>query len=171
MRTGIVLGCFIPLHAGHMSLIARALAENDMTVIAVCGRDSDRGRDYIPFRDRIRLMTEKYACGRVKVVAVDDDKIGMDGSFSVSNWERWCTECFDQAGLNPYDKSNTYTWYTGEPSYAEKIKQIYNDHKMRLVDRQLIPISGTGIRDNTDGYRDRIAPEFIDYLKKKGKIS
>lgn len=47
MKIGITFGCFIPLHVGHMAMIERSVRENDRTIIAVCGYDDDRGKDFI----------------------------------------------------------------------------------------------------------------------------
>ncbi|MBP3824563.1 MAG: adenylyltransferase/cytidyltransferase family protein, partial [Butyrivibrio sp.] len=49
---GIVFGCFIPFHKGHESLVKRALDENDRMIIAVCGYQEDRGKDFLPFTVR-----------------------------------------------------------------------------------------------------------------------
>ena len=72
-KIGIVFGCFIPLHKGHKRLINDAVRENDTVIIAVCGYDDDRGRDFIPFSDRYELMCEKYKDDdKIRVVKVDD---------------------------------------------------------------------------------------------------
>ena len=59
-KIGIVFGCFIPLHKGHESLIERALAENDRMIIAVCGYQQDRGKDFLPFTMRYKLVKEIF---------------------------------------------------------------------------------------------------------------
>ena len=56
MKIGIVFGCFIPLHQGHLSLINKAIQENDKVIIGVCGFDDDRGKDFISFKTRIELI-------------------------------------------------------------------------------------------------------------------
>jgi len=168
MRIGIAFGCFIPLHTGHMSLIDMALKENDRVVIGVCGYRADRGRDFIPFADRIALITRKYSSDRVTVVAIDDEKLGLDGTFTLSNWERWGGELFANAGLDPFSKADRYTWYTGEPSYREKLGKIYEGHEFRLIDRTVNTISGTQVRENPSAHAGDIAPEFLEYLTKKG---
>ena len=168
MRIGIVFGCFIPLHKGHISLIERALQENDKVIVAVCGKETDRGQDFIPFSDRITLIKRKYHSGKYIISMVDDEKLKLDGSFSYNNWVLWCTELFANAGIDPYDNTNYFTWYTGEPSYKEVLNKIYENHEVCLIDRSIITISGTKIRENPMAYKDYIAPEFFDYLKKKG---
>ena len=58
-KVGVVFGCFIPLQKGHLSLIDKAL-KNDKVIIGVCGYDLDRGKDFIPFKDRIELIKEIF---------------------------------------------------------------------------------------------------------------
>ena len=168
MKIGIVFGCFIPLHTGHMSLINRSCTDNDLTIIAVCGKDNDRGKDFIPFQHRIKLMGVAYYSRNVKIVALDDEKLGMDGSFSRDNWVKWSNELFRQAELDPNNSDNSYTWYTGEPSYEEKLSSIYPDHTFVIVDRSENTISGTQIRSNPRQYWDQIELTFKIYLTKKG---
>lgn len=171
MKIGIVFGCFIPLHTGHMELIKRALTENDQVIIAVCGKDTDRGKDFIPFRDRINLIKRIYFFSIFHIVAIDDEKIGMDGTFTRANWVIWSNELFTQAGFEPSSSYIEYTWYTGEPSYREKLGSIYPNHKIVIIDRAENTISGTKIRENPTKYKDSIHPRFVEYLKQKGIIS
>lgn len=163
---GIMFGCFIPLHSGHMSLIKQAISENDRVIIGVCGSDFDRGKDFIPFFKRIELMEQIYP--QCIVVPVDDKKIGMDGSFSLYNWRVWCDELFTQAKVDP--KKHNFTWYTGEPSYVEKLSQIYPLHHFKLADRSNLQISGTMIRKNPKKYEGYINDIFCKYLKSEGLI-
>lgn len=160
---GIIFGCFIPLHSGHEKLIRHSRNHHEHTIVAVCGRDGDRGQDFIPFRDRIKLIREIFKNARdVIVVCVDDDKIGMDGTFSLHNWDIWCRELLNNAGLSGKEE---ITWYMGEPSYAEKIKQLYPNHKIIVADRNENPISGTKIRGNLQKYRSDVNARFQEYLK------
>lgn len=167
MNIGITFGCFIPLHKGHLSMIDRSLKENHLTIIGVCGFDNDRGKDFISFRKRIQLMKMLYAKENVKVVVIDDKKIGLDGTFTLENWRWWCTELFVNAGINPYVKTNNITWYSGELSYFSKIRCLYPKHIFELLDRENIDISGTEIRKNPKKYEDMIHPLFREYLYEK----
>ena len=168
MKIGIVFGCFIPMHTGHISLITKSYNDNDLTIIAVCGKDDDRGKDFISFNDRCLLTKVRYSKDPFKVVVLDDDKLGMDGSFSRDNWVKWSEELFKRAALEPNDSANTYTWYTGEPSYQEKLSSIYPNHTFVIVDRSEDTISGTQIRQNPRKYWNQIAPQFRAYLSSKG---
>ena len=168
-KIGIVFGCFIPLHKGHESLIERALAENDRMIIAVCGYQQDRGKDFLPFTMRYKLVKEIFRDNpRVIVGLIDDKKIGLDGTFTHENWVAWGKELFYSAGIEP--DSAEFTWYTGEPPYVEKLQPIYPDHKFVLVDRTVIKASGTQIRNNPQVHLGDINFVFEQYLRKTGKL-
>lgn len=165
---GIVLGCFIPLHEGHKVLIHRALTECDEVLIVVCGYDDDRGKDFIPYKDRIKLMKQIYNhkdYPNVTVTSVDDKKIGLTGKFDLESWKLWCEEMWIQSGWQP--NGDEYTWYLGEQSYVDHISKLYPKHHFYLADRTCIPISGTIIRENPRIYDNMIDPIFYLYLSSK----
>ena len=165
MKVGIVFGCFIPLHQGHEYLIDCALKENDALIIGVCGKDTDRGQDFIPFRDRIKLMKKIYNQPNITISVVDDAKLQLDGTFTYDNWCKWSNELFTNANYNPNE--NQYTWYMGEPSYYEKLKLIFPNHKIKVFDRNVNPLSGTKIRENLTEYTNSINKTFLEYIKNK----
>ena len=164
MKIGIVFGCFIPLHQGHLSLINKAIQENDKVIIGVCGFDDDRGKDFISFKTRIELIKTKYKDNpNITVVSVDDKNIGLTGKFDISSWKIWSNELFHNANI----QSNTehITWYTGEQSYVDKLQEIYPKHNFCLVNRNKINISGTKIRENPTKYKEYIDKDFYTYLR------
>ena len=159
---GIVFGCFIPLHKGHLRLIDKALSECDKVVIAVCGYEDDRGKDFIPFHMREYLMRQKYKYyPKVKLVYINDKKIGLTGKFDAPAWQTWCNEIIRQAEIKPDDLC---TWYTGDSLYVDSIKQACPNHTVIFVDRNEEPISGTEIRTNFRKYKNYIDPDFYQYL-------
>lgn len=165
-KIGITFGCFIPLHKGHISMIDLSLKDNDITVIGVCGYDEDRGENFIPYRKRCELVTEIYKNNKnVKVVYVDDKKLGLDGTFTLENWTSWCNEIFQNSEINPQNNDYDITWYFGEDSYFDKISKLYPTHHFCLLNRDEIKISGTEIRKNVEKYADFIHPRFLKYLK------
>lgn len=165
MKVGIVFGCFIPLHQGHEYLINCALKENEALIIGVCGKDTDRGQNFIPFRDRIKLMKKIYNQPNITISVVDDAKLQLDGTFTYDNWCKWSNELFTNANYNPNE--NQYTWYMGEPSYYEKLKLIFPNHKIKVFNRNVNPLSGTKIRENLTEYTNSINTTFLDYIKNK----
>jgi len=166
---GIVFGCFIPMHKGHESLIKRALLENDRLILAVCGYQADRGKDFLDFATRFKIVTEMFQDDpRVIVVKIDDKKLGLDGTFTHENWVLWGNELFEQAGISP--DSAQFNWYTGEPSYIDKLGKIYPDHTFNLVDRAVIRVSGTEIRNNPTIHADDINEAFRNYLEETGML-
>ena len=166
---GIVFGCFIPMHKGHESLIKRALSENDRLILAVCGYQTDRGKDFLDFSTRFRIVTDMFKDDdSVIVVKIDDKKLGLDGTFTHENWVLWGNELFEQANIPP--DSAHFNWYTGESSYVDKLGAIYPDHTFNLVDRTVIRVSGTQIRNNPTVFSDDINEDFRRYLQQSGKL-
>lgn len=165
-RVGIAFGCFIPFHAGHQRMIDVALNENDKLLLGVCGKDTDRGQAYIPFKDRQKLIREKFGDDPdITISVVDDDKIGLTGKFDVEAWKTWADEFFINAKANPYDPNIQYTWYTADARYIQVLQQIFPLHRFVQLERN--EISGTKIRGETNRYRYMIDPLFAEYLKEK----
>lgn len=169
MRIGITFGCFIPLHEGHTRMLDIASKENDLLIIGVCGYDNDRGKDFIPFRERFKLMYNLYDYNsKIIVVPIDDKKLGLDGTFTLDNWRLWCNELFQNANINP-ESNNKFIWYSGEKSYLSKLSTLYYPkHEFILLDRSIKAVSGTMIRNNPEQYKRFIHPIFREYLYRNG---
>jgi hypothetical protein len=112
-------------------------------------------------------MRQKYQNDNIVVVPIDDEKLKLDGTFTHDNWVKWGNELFQNANIDPFDPNVEFTWYTGEPSYKEKLGNIYQKHKIVLIDRNINTVSGTKIRNNPKLYKDEIAPEFLEYINWK----
>lgn len=159
------------LAQGHMSIIQQAESENDRVILGVTGYDMDRGRDFIPYLRRVLLMRAVYeGCPKITLSEVDDRSIGLTGTFSLSAWEAWCEELFYNAGFLPDGPHCEYHWYIGERNYIEKIQALYPDHQFHLMDRTVIPVSGTAIRENPGDYWEYIHPVFQQYLTQNGHV-
>lgn len=172
-HVGITFGCYIPLHKGHQLLIDAAWNENIAVIIAVCGSSHDRGKNFIPFEDRIKLIRYKYGGPKVTIVTLDDDALGMDGTFTLHNWKVWSNELFRQANRNKDDPNTLYTWYVGEKAYADKLTEAHPNHEVKIINRSIGDygdLSGTNIRKNSTEYKYYIDPIFKAYLL-GGKIA
>jgi len=163
---GIVFGCFIPLHRGHMTLINKALSECDKVIIGICGSDEDRGKDFIPFKHRIDLMKKAYNTDNITIVSIDDKKLGLTGKFDRPSWEIWSKELFTNANVDP---NSDIRWYMGEQPYADRLSEIYPNHEFTVLDRTKGIISGTAIRNaiNLKDFSSVIHPVFYEYLRLK----
>lgn len=168
MKLGIAFGCFIPLHSGHVKMIEECISNNDLSIIAVCGYNDDRGKDFIPFLDRYHLIMQKYANSGVIIVMIDDKKIGLHGAFDKEAWTIWGKELFRQANIEPCQ--HIVTWYTGETAYAARLLEVYPKHRIQILSRSDINISGSMIRENPSKYKDYIDPIFAKYLERKNLL-
>ena len=138
MKVGIVFGCFIPMHKGHQYMIETALRENDRVALGICGYDADRGKDFIPFKDRQTIIKDKYANdNRFLLSVVDDKKIGLEGKFDENAWRIWGAEFFKNAHLDPNDSDIVFTWYTGEQRYIDELQKVYPNHIFVLLNRNI----------------------------------
>lgn len=164
-KVGLVFGCFIPMHKGHLYMIDKALEENDRIVLGVCGFDDDRGKDFIPFKVRQELLTSKYRYNdKVTLSIVDDKKIGLEGKFDENAWRIWGKEFFTNANVDPDDANIEFTWYTGEQRYIDEIQKVYPKHTFVLLDRGINTISGTAIRNDLKHNLTQIDPVFLRYI-------
>ena len=162
-KIGIVFGCFIPMHKGHLKLIDRALKENDHLLLGICGYDEDRGKGFLSFKERQMLIRDKFKDNpRVTLSVVDDKKIGLTGKFDKKAWEDWSTEFFTNAGVDPYDEDIEFTWYTGDPSYMTVLEDVFPAHSFVLIARD--GMSGTKIRINLEENESDVDPLFLEYI-------
>jgi len=167
MKIGIVFGCFIPMHLGHVNMINRAQEENEKVILGICGFKNDRGKDFLPFNIRQKLIKEKFETNNNIILSVvDDKKIGLEGKFDEMGWKIWSDEFFKNANIDPYNENDIFTWYTGEQRYIDEIKKTFPNHKFTLLDRNDINISGTQIRTNFEDNKQYIEETFLDYLER-----
>ena len=155
-KIGIVLGCFCPLHQGHLDLIMRAKKENDLCYIIVCGYEGDRGGNLLPLEKRYRYVCQEFANDEnIKVIKVNDTELGIDESYSLSNWYLWLEDVNKKMGG---DFSHQRIWYVAEKEYKSSLNQC--GEEVVYVDRKNNLISGTKIRENPVKYWNKIAPTF-----------
>ena len=157
MRIGMALGCFAPLHKGHMDLIMRAKKENDMCYVIVCGYDGDKGEPLLPLSKRYRYVKETFKNDPlVKVIYINDTELGIDQSMSFSNWEKWLNQVYRK--MDAKDAAKKKLWYVGELGYMKCLHNL--DEDCIYVNRKELPISATMIRNNPLKYWDYISPVF-----------
>lgn len=183
MKIGITFGGYCPMHQGHLDLIMKAKKENDICYVVVCGYDNEprANETGLTLNRRFSLVKQMFKDDeQIRVLQVNDTKLGIDESMSESNWDIWLNCVQDQiekietlerlAGFRNFE----YTWYVGEESYVkslEKRKYIPGEmktfpciDKVVYVDRGINPISATLIRENPIKYWNKIAWAFRPYF-------
>jgi HTH-type transcriptional regulator, transcriptional repressor of NAD biosynthesis genes len=82
MSNGIVIGRFMPLHAGHVALIRTALALVDHLTIMICAMPGDTPDGV----SRLRWMMEMFPATRIVVAPAPSPHAAPDGAEARAEW-------------------------------------------------------------------------------------
>lgn len=170
MRIGITFGGYCPMHQGHLDLIMRAKKENDICYVVVCGYDNEPRANEIglTLNRRFSLVKQMFKDDeQIKVVQVNDTKLGIDESMSESNWDIWLNYVTKKL-ITEGQIGNKFAWYVGEESYEtsliERAGEMWKINEIIYVQRDINPISATMIRENPIKYWNKIAWAFRPYF-------
>ena len=170
MRIGITFGGYCPMHQGHLDLIMRAKKDNDICYVVVCGYDNEPRslENGLTLNRRFSLVKQMFKDDeQIRVVQVNDTKLGIDESMSESNWDIWLNYVTKQL-IKEGQIGNKFTWYVGEESYCDSLskrrKNMWKINNIVYVLRSLNPISATMIRENPIKYWNKIAWAFRPYF-------
>jgi NadR type nicotinamide-nucleotide adenylyltransferase len=169
------------MHQGHLDLIMKAKKENDICYVIVCGYDNEprANETGLTLNRRFSLVKQMFKDDeQIRVLQVNDTKLGIDESMSESNWEIWLTCVVEQIeeweAKDKHSGHFEYTWYVGESTYVDALsRRIYDDYthtgcfiidKVVYVERTINPISATMIRENPIKYWNKIAWAFRPYF-------
>ena len=92
MKIGITFGGYCPMHQGHLDLIMKAKKENDICYVVVCGYDNEprANETGLTLNRRFSLVKQMFKDDeQIRVLQVNDTKLGIDESMSESNWDIW----------------------------------------------------------------------------------
>ena len=135
---GLVLGKFLPPHAGHLHLVRTAARHCDELTVLVCTLDSEP----IPGADRASWMRELASeiAPHVRVVHVTDD-VPQAPDEHRDFWPIWTELCTRYAG-------RVDVVFTSE-TYGDRLAEVLGA-RHQLVDlmRHHFPTSGTAIRED-----------------------
>lgn len=161
-RIGIFFGTMSPLHQGHYSEIMRAKRENDGCIVIVSGYTGDRGEKVgMPVKERSKRVAELFSADRyVAVSGINEDQIPP----MPHGWAPWLALVMSEVKKLSENPDAHYVWYTGEASYQEELNKRRPQDEVILVDRQILPISGTAIRNNPLKYWADMLPPFRQYF-------
>lgn len=183
MKIGITFGGYCPMHQGHLDLIMRTKKENDICYVVVCGYDNEprANETGLTLNRRFSLVKQMFKDDeQIRVLLVNDSKLGIDESMSESNWDTWLNcvarqiDDYESKNYTLFYGKNVYTWYVGEQNYVEalnKRKFRMGDittwsiiDKVNYIERDINPISATMIRENPIKYWNKIAWSFRPYF-------
>ena len=169
-KIGITFGGYCPMHQGHLDLIMRAKKENDICYVIVCGYDNEprANETGLTLNRRFSLVKQMFKDDeQIKVVQVNDTKLGIDESMSESNWDIWLNYVTKKL-IKEGQIGNKFTWYVGEELYEKSISERSEDmwkiNDVVYIERDKNPISATMIRENPIKYWNKIAWPFRAYF-------
>ena len=156
MSKGLFLGKFMPPHNGHLFVCDVALRYVDELTVLVCSHDAE------PIDGNLRAawMREclnKFNCN---IVHMHRD-IPQEPKDHPDFWQIWKNTIFE---LHP----EPLDFIFGSEEYVQKLAKVMEVKPFIVdLDRQIIPVSGTSIRDNPIISWDYIPPPVRSYLRKR----
>lgn len=151
---GIYFGTFAPCHVGHFEQIVRAKRENKHALVIVSGYEGDRGQTYgMTLENRVKAMRQLLGSDEnVTVLKLDETDIPR----YPYGWEPWLKILAEKIikGMKSLEFDvDKITYYIGEPEYTEPLQNFFDrewpdiDIQITMVDRKILGISGTSIRE------------------------
>lgn len=149
MKTGLVIGKFMPVHAGHLALIEFAARNCDSLIVSMSYTEQDPIPAELRFQWLSALTRDKP---NVKVVKVldDFDQPQLDLEARTKVWAQFIKKTFLQ----------TDTIFSSEDYGALLGKHLNIEHKTFDVERKQVPVSATLIREQPFRYWSFI-PELV----------
>jgi len=144
MTRGLVLGKFLPYHAGHAHLIRTARAQVDELVVLVCSIE----REPIPGALRFRWVRDAHLDCRVVHVA---EEVPQAPEEDAEFWPIWTELIARYAG-------RVDTVFTSEDYGDMLARRIGARHVCIDRERQTVPISGSAIRADPMRHWEAIPP-------------
>ncbi|SOC42183.1 AAA family ATPase [Salinicoccus kekensis] len=153
-KLGVYFGTFAPCHVGHFEQIIRAKRENDHALVIVSGYAGDRGDEYgMSLNHRVKAMRQLCAGDEnVTVLKLDETDIPR----YPEGWRLWLEMMADLIRDGTPEHAGDFgslTFYVGEEEYIGPLEEFYSRKwedvpvSVTLVDRALLRISGTNIRE------------------------
>ncbi len=143
MSVGVVVGKFLPAHAGHSHLVDTACAGADHVTVIVCARPDD----LVPAEVRADMVRELHPT--VDVIVTPDDIPDDRGDETSRAWALRTVELIGRA------RDVVFTSEGYGPVYA---RYLGARHVAVDPDRRRYPVSGTMVRADPYRYAEFLAP-------------
>lgn len=159
MKTGLIIGKFMPLHNGHIALIEFALGQCDEVIVLVSASDGEP----IPGSQRLEWIVQIYKDNnKLKPRLLNyDDIISADTSVSGEGVSKlWANYLKEHLPLiDVIFASEAYGAYVSRFLDSEVV--IFEEP------RKIVPVSADRIRDNPTAYLDFLPEVVRTYYAKK----
>lgn len=159
MKTGLVLGKFMPLHKGHMALIDFSLQHCDQLIVLLCSSEKEK----IPGAIRKEWLRETYKNNdriRVEHVEYNEDELPNTSVSSHAVSEKWAAfigKTFPEVNI----------FFSSEP-YGEYVANfLHIDHICFDQERNTVRVAASGILLDPYNTWDLIASAARSYFVRK----
>lgn len=159
MKTGVVLGKFLPLHKGHMALVDFALHHCDQLIVLLCSSE----KEHIPGATREKWLLETFDSNnriRVEHIIYDEDELPNTSVSSHEVSEKWATylgKKFPEMTI----------FFSSEPYGDYVAKFLGITHICFDQPRTAIPVSASAILNDPFGLWEYISPAARPWFVKK----
>lgn len=169
-KIGVIFGTYAPMHIGHVDLIQRAKRENDEVVVVVSGTNTSRDRGTnigLNLNRRFRYVREVFKDDEL----INIEKLDEENMPEYPNgWQIWLKKLHEIISNVTKNNFQKLTFYVGEEEYCKPLSNYFKDfteQEVVLVERTIIPISATEIRNNPLNYWKYITKPFCRHFTKK----
>ena len=158
MTRGLVFGKFMPLHRGHQLVIERALSEADAVTVVVYDSAPPGVYPPMPLDLRVSWVAELYP-ELEAIVPMPDPRRDFNDGDDPAYAELYAQ---DLHFLGRFDRV-----FTSESGYERFARLLAAEHLVVDEARQLVPTSGTAIREDVYAHRDWLDPRVYASLVRK----
>lgn len=160
MKRGLVVGKFMPLHRGHQLMIENALARCDDVTVVVYDTTVLGEHAPMPVQLRARWLAELYP--QLESIVPRADPLGDLPQEERDQPYHGALYAHDLEFLGQFDEV-----ITSEPGYGPFARALNAEHVIVDAARELVPISGTQIRQDPYAHRGYIDPRVYGDLIQK----
>ncbi|MEK5036199.1 AAA family ATPase [Paenibacillus sp. FSL R7-0302] len=155
LTRGLIIGKFMPMHKGHMALIEYGASMCDQLTIFVCSLPTE------PIDGMLRYEWVKESFPNVRVLHLNKADMPQEPSEHHDFWGIW-RRATEELHPEPLD----YIFTSEE--YGYKYAEVMGcTHVQFDQPRELVPVSGTKIRNNPFKYWEYIPHIVKPYFSKK----
>jgi NadR type nicotinamide-nucleotide adenylyltransferase len=155
MTTALVLGKFLPPHAGHVHLVERARGMADEVMVLLLANSGEP----IPVEVRHRWLEELFPWATVRSAVVDHVIDYSDAAV----YDFWAATIKEVTGRQSFD-----LLLTSEPAYGDMTaERIGARHVLVDPDRAAVPLSATMVRANPYAHWEQLSPGVRAWYAKR----